>query len=279
MITADSSSVWKALNDQTRRDILDLLRKQPHTTGDLSACFTGLTRFAVMKHLNVLLHAGLIITKKQGRERWHYLNAIPLQLIYERWMRPYESMWAQSLIGIARSAEEETTMPDEKKLQSIRVEQEIVIAASPDKVFHAMVEDTGSWWGMPYLRNPESSKLVIEARLGGLMYESWGNDNEGAECARVTTYKENEILELNGRFGLDGAVVSVARFELRAEGDKTFLSLSHHIIGEIDNQTKEQYSFGWRDLIGTRLKAFVEQGECYGIGHPPPPGFSLPDNG
>ncbi|MDH5691959.1 MAG: SRPBCC domain-containing protein, partial [Gammaproteobacteria bacterium] len=210
--------------------------------------------------------------------RWHYLNAVPLQLIYERWIRPYESMWARSLIGLARCIEEEKPMPDKCQLQSVRVEQEIVIASSPAQVFRAMVDETASWWGMPYLRNPESSSLVIEPRLGGLMYESWGNENEGAECARVTTYKENEVLELNGRFGLDGAVLSVARFELKAKGDQTILSLSHHIIGELDSQTKEMYSFGWNDLVGTRLKAFVEKGECFGIGHPPPPGLMPPGN-
>lgn len=277
MKAIDSSLVWKALNDATRRDILDLLRQQARTTGELSACFASMTRFAVMKHLNVLSDAGLIITKKSGRERWHYLNAVPLQLIYERWMRPYESMWATSLIGIAQSLDEETQVVKQKQLQSVRVEQEIKISASPDKVFHALVHNTAAWWGMPYLRNPQSSQLIIEPRLGGLMYESWGTENEGVECARVTTYKENEVLELNGRFGLDGAVVSVAHFELRVDGKTTTLALSHHIIGELDEQTQQMYSFGWNDLLATRLKAFVEKGERYGIGHPPPPGLIAPE--
>jgi len=76
------SSVWRALADPTRRAILDLLRERPRITGDISSHFE-ISRIAVMRHLDVLAAAGLVTSRKRGRERWHYLNAIPLQRIHE----------------------------------------------------------------------------------------------------------------------------------------------------------------------------------------------------
>ncbi len=97
--------VWKALADPTRRRILDLLRDGPRTTGDLCGKFGGVTRFAVMKHLGILETAGLVIVKRQGRERWNHLNAAPIRAIYERWIDPYEEVWAARTSRLKRVAE------------------------------------------------------------------------------------------------------------------------------------------------------------------------------
>jgi DNA-binding transcriptional ArsR family regulator len=86
----DLTPIWKALADPTRRKILDLLQERPRTTGDLCTSFK-VSRFAVMKHLSVLEQAKLIVVRRRGRERWNYLNAVPLQRIYERWLRPFEA--------------------------------------------------------------------------------------------------------------------------------------------------------------------------------------------
>lgn len=103
-------AVFKALADPTRRRILDLLREQPRTVGELSAAFAagrngGLSRFAVTKHLGVLEDAGLVLTRKDGRRRWKHLNAAPLREMYERWVSPYADLWASSMSGVKRLAE------------------------------------------------------------------------------------------------------------------------------------------------------------------------------
>jgi DNA-binding transcriptional ArsR family regulator len=100
----DLDPIWKALADPSRRRILDLLRDGPRTTWDLCASFES-SRFAVMKHLRVLEHARLILVRRRGRERWNYLNPIPIQTIYERWLTPYAALWAGELLDLKRTVE------------------------------------------------------------------------------------------------------------------------------------------------------------------------------
>jgi DNA-binding transcriptional ArsR family regulator len=100
----DLDPIWKALADPSRRRILDLLRDGPRTTWDLCASFE-FSRFAVMKHLRVLEHARLILVRRRGRERWNYLNPIPIQSIYERWLTPYAALWAGELLDLKRTVE------------------------------------------------------------------------------------------------------------------------------------------------------------------------------
>jgi DNA-binding transcriptional ArsR family regulator len=83
--------VYKALADRRRREILDLLRDGPRTTGDICAQFNDLDRCTVMQHLGVLENADLVITKKEGRYRWNYINAVPIREIYDRWINKYAS--------------------------------------------------------------------------------------------------------------------------------------------------------------------------------------------
>jgi DNA-binding transcriptional ArsR family regulator len=83
------SAVFKALADDRRREILDLLRDEPLTTGDICLQFKKLDRCTVMQHLGVLEKAGLVIAKKEGRVRWNYLNVVPVQEIYDRWISWY----------------------------------------------------------------------------------------------------------------------------------------------------------------------------------------------
>jgi DNA-binding transcriptional ArsR family regulator len=110
----DLELVWKALADPSRRRILDLLKQRPHTTGELCKEF-AVTRFAVMKHLRVLEQAELITVQHRGRERWNYLNPVPLQMVYERWISPYVGMWASSLLDLKRTVEKH-----EKKRRELR---------------------------------------------------------------------------------------------------------------------------------------------------------------
>jgi DNA-binding transcriptional ArsR family regulator len=81
--------VFKAMANADRRQILDLLRDSRHTTGQVCDHLPSLNRCTVMQHLGVLEKAGLIISRKEGRCRWHYLDVSPIQRIYERWIRDY----------------------------------------------------------------------------------------------------------------------------------------------------------------------------------------------
>jgi DNA-binding transcriptional ArsR family regulator len=96
----DLDPVWKALADPTRRAILDLLHKGPQRTTQIAEAFPQLTRFGVMKHIDVLREAGLIVTREEGRERVNSLNAAPIRQIYERWVSRYQEFWADSLLRL-----------------------------------------------------------------------------------------------------------------------------------------------------------------------------------
>jgi DNA-binding transcriptional ArsR family regulator len=97
--------VFKALADATRRRILDLLRDQPRTTGDLCAAFPELDRCTVMQHLGVLEKADLIIVERDGRNRWNYLNIAPIREVYDRWISSYASPSVELLMRMKRGIE------------------------------------------------------------------------------------------------------------------------------------------------------------------------------
>jgi DNA-binding transcriptional ArsR family regulator len=99
-MTGDLDAVWKALSDPTRRAILDLLRQGPRTTTEIVDAFRHLTRFGVMKHIDVLREAGLVNTREEGRQRVNSLNAVPIRQIYERWVSRYEELWADKLLRL-----------------------------------------------------------------------------------------------------------------------------------------------------------------------------------
>jgi DNA-binding transcriptional ArsR family regulator len=81
--------VFKALADHRRREMLDMLKEQPRTTGELCARFRNLDRCTVMQHLKVLERADLVIVRREGRLRWNYLNVVPIREIYDRWIGEY----------------------------------------------------------------------------------------------------------------------------------------------------------------------------------------------
>ncbi len=85
----DSDKIFKALADRKRRAILDALKDEPKTTGQLVALFPHIDRCTVMQHMRVLEAAGLIVARKEGRERWNHLNALPIKTIHDRWIGDY----------------------------------------------------------------------------------------------------------------------------------------------------------------------------------------------
>jgi DNA-binding transcriptional ArsR family regulator len=97
--------VWKALADATRRAILDFLRDRPRTTTEIVETFPHLSRFGVMKHLEVLRGAELVQTREVGRQRVNSLNVVPIRQIYERWVGPFQELWSGELLRIKEIAE------------------------------------------------------------------------------------------------------------------------------------------------------------------------------
>lgn len=103
----DLDHIWKALSDSTRREILDLLRDGPRQTTEIVEQFPQLSRFGVMKHLDVLRQAGLVKTRTEGRLRVNSLNVAPIRQILERWINKYEAYWTNTLLRVKETAEDE----------------------------------------------------------------------------------------------------------------------------------------------------------------------------
>ena len=97
--------VFKAMADGRRREILDLLKNGPKTTGDICEEFKKIDRCTVMQHLGVLERAGLIFAKKEGRFRWNYLNVVPIREIYDRWISQYASPSVEMLTKLKNDLE------------------------------------------------------------------------------------------------------------------------------------------------------------------------------
>ena len=273
MRTDDYSLIWKALAAEIRREILDLLRERPHTTGELAQTF-AVSRFAVMKHLSVLEQSGLITVRKQGRERWNTLNPLPLQLIYERWMRPYESEWSQALLQLKRVAEGNAGYATEPRstegeqgagLQSLTITLDIPLQSSPRHVYDALLHHVSAWWGYPYVHR-DSTGLIIEPFVGGRLYEQWNKPEGGALLATVSYLKANEEVRLVGPIGLPEPSKCVVVFRLEpVEYGQTLLHFSLEAFGRVDARSQTMYEAGWKDLLDIRLRAFVEREIGYGL--------------
>jgi DNA-binding transcriptional ArsR family regulator/uncharacterized protein YndB with AHSA1/START domain len=261
----DTAALWRALADPTRRRVLDLLRERPRTTGDIASHFE-VSRIAVMRHLEVLAEAGLVTSRKRGRERWHYLNAVPLERIHERWFDPVASGWASGLLRFQDRIQTRATTMASTPL-AVDVAHELTIAAEPAKVFEALTRDPGGWWGHPFLR-PQAVGLRLEPRLGGLFHEEW--DGGGEVVATVTGWQDDRHLELRGSFHL-GIALGVATFDLAPTTEGTLLQFSFRAVGAVDPGMVDEFQAGWTELVAERLKALVETGTRLGIAADRPP--------
>ncbi len=146
----DHNEVFRALADPSRRTLLDLLFAQDgQTLTALHAHLPTMTRFGCMKHLQVLEEAGLLTTRKVGREKHHYLNPVPLQLVYERWVSKYAQPWTRTLTGLKRTLEE-SQMTDTPAHVF-----EIFIRTTPERLWHAL-------WSYPGLVDSDSLRDAVE---------------------------------------------------------------------------------------------------------------------
>src|SRR5256885_3217694 len=120
--------VFKALADPTRRGLLDDLFEQDGQTLSALEARLPMTRFGVMKHLKVLEEAGLVTTRKRGREKLHFLNAVPIRLVHDRWVSKYAEPWAAALTGLKRDLED----------RSMEKVFEIYIKTTPERLWEAI---------------------------------------------------------------------------------------------------------------------------------------------
>src|SRR5665213_3990559 len=121
--------VFRALADPTRRSLLDeLFLRDGQTLGELEGRF-DMTRFGVMKHLKVLEEAGLVVARRQGREKLHFLNPVPIRLVHDRWVSKYAEPWAAGLSDLKHRLEN----PVQKVF-------EIYIRTTPERLWDAIID-------------------------------------------------------------------------------------------------------------------------------------------
>jgi uncharacterized protein YndB with AHSA1/START domain len=238
--------VFRALADPTRRSLLDeLFEEDGQTLGALEGRLP-MTRFGVMKHLRVLEEAGLVVTRRRGREKLHFLNPVPIRLVHDRWVSKYAEPWAATLTGLKRELEGERTM--EKVF-------EIYIKTTPERLWEAITDGemrqkynfgvgVESDWtaGSPYrgvhMRAPapivEGENLVVEPprRLVQSFNALWSDDVKAEGTSRVT-------------------------WEIEPVGDSCRLLVIHDELRE--GASGELYG-GW-PMILSGLKTLLETGE------------------
>ena len=237
--------VFKALADPTRRGLLDELYREDGQTLSALEQRVAMTRFGVMKHLRVLEEAGLIATKKRGREKLHFLNPVPIRLVHDRWVSKYAEPWAATLTGLKRTMEE-------KKMEKVF---EIYIKTTPERLWEAIVD-------------PEM-RARYTFGVGTVSDWSAGSRYEAAHEASGMPISEGENLEVdpprrlvqsfNALWSEDVKAEGTSRvtWEIEPVGDSCRLLVVHDQMREDANS--EIYG-GW-PMILSGLKTLLETGE------------------
>jgi uncharacterized protein YndB with AHSA1/START domain len=237
--------VFRALADPTRRSLLDALFEQDgQTLGSLEQRLP-MTRFGVMKHLRVLEEAGLVITRRRGREKLHYLNAVPIRLVHDRWVSKYAEPWAATL------AELETRLED----RTMEKVFEVYIKTTPERLWEALTD--------PQIRP--------HYHFGGTVETDWkvGSSYRMVHPGAPGFLAEGENLEVDPPRRLVQSFHALWSDDVRSEGtsrvtyeieqiaDSCRLTVTHDQLREGAN---EQLFGGW-PMILSGLKTYVETGE------------------
>ena len=240
----DVDEVFRALADPTRRELLDeLFRADGQTLSALEERFE-MTRFGVMKHLKVLEGAGLIVTRKRGREKLHFLNPIPIRLIHDRWVSKYQEPWAAALSDLKQRLE--------KPMEKI---YEIYIRTTPERLWEAITD--------PEIRS--------KYNFGAGARSDWkaGSRLELKHPSMPSLLGEGEVLEVDPPRKLVHTMTALWSDEAKAEGssrvtweieqvgDSCRLVLTHDELREGAN---DQIYGGW-PMILSGLKTWLETGE------------------
>jgi uncharacterized protein YndB with AHSA1/START domain/DNA-binding transcriptional ArsR family regulator len=257
-------AVFKALADPTRRSLLDaLFAEDGQTLGALEGRLP-MTRFGVMKHLRVLEEAGLVTTRRRGREKLHFLNPVPIRLVHDRWVSKYAEPWAAALSGIKRELEEEP-------MEAYDVQHKIPISPAPDgegqmAVFEIYIKTTPErLWEA--ITDPE---LRARYSFGVETHSDWtpGSSYE-ASVPGVVDIAAGENLEVDPPRRLvqsfnalwsdevRAAGTSRVTWEITPVGDSCQLTVIHDRLP--DGANPELYG-GW-PMILSGLKTLLETGE------------------
>jgi uncharacterized protein YndB with AHSA1/START domain/biotin operon repressor len=247
----DSEQVFKALADPNRRAMLDsLFNRDGQSLNELAAPI-DMTRFGVMKHLQVLTDAGLIVTRKVGREKLHYLNPVPIQQVYERWVSKYAQPFTYSLLDLQAKLEQEPEMSDKPNHV-----YEVYIRTSPEKLWQALTD--GKMTEQYYFGTAVKSDL----KVGSPFQYFYGNGNG--------MMLDGEILEIDPPTklvtsfrpvwveGPEGQRLSRVEFEITQMGDSCKLLLSHYGLNPEAGLTMGIGS-GWAQIL-SGLKTLLETG-------------------
>ncbi len=236
--------VFKALADPTRRQLLDeLFVDDGQTLVALGQRF-DMTRFGVMKHLKQLEDAGLVVTKRRGREKLHYLNPIPIRLVHDRWVSKYAEPWTAALSDLKQRLES----PMEKVF-------EIYIRTTPEQLWEAITD--------PEIR----SKYNFGARQRndwspGSHYELWAPNADGliGEGENLAVDPPRRLVQSMVALWSDDVVregTSRVTWEIEPIGDSCRLTVTHDQLR--DGANAELYG-GW-PMILSGLKTWVETGQ------------------
>jgi len=236
--------VFRALADPTRRSLLDeLFGKDGQTLRELEERFS-MTRFGVMKHLKLLEEAGLVVTRRRGREKLHFLNPVPIRLVHDRWVSKYAEPWAEALSDLKHRLE-----------STMEKVYEIYIRTTPERLWEAITD--------PDIR----SKYNFGARVTS----QWtpGARLEMGAPGATGLLGEGEVLEIDPPRRLVHTMTALWSDEVRAEGssrvtwdiepisDSCRLTVTHDQLREGANS--ELYG-GW-PMILSGLKTWLETGE------------------
>jgi uncharacterized protein YndB with AHSA1/START domain len=237
-------AVFKALADPTRRGLLDaLFKRDGRTLGELEAR-QPMTRFGVMKHLRVLEEAGLVVTRRRGREKLHFLNAVPIRLIHDRWVSKYAAPWAAALTALKRDLEEPMA----------RV-FEIYIKTSPERLWEALTSSAlreKYWFGIGVASDwtPGSRYEARHPRLPGPLYEG---ENLEVDPPRRLVQSFRAFWSDDAR----AAGTSRLTWEIEPVGDSCRLTLVHD---ELPPDAKPELFRGWPQIL-SGIKTLLETGE------------------
>nr|WP_239396891.1 SRPBCC domain-containing protein [Frankia sp. CiP3] len=238
-------AVFRALADPTRRALLDeLFREDGQTLSALEARF-DITRFGVMKHLKQLEEAGLVVTRRRGREKLHFLNPVPIRLVHDRWVSKYAEPWAAALSGIKQRLE-----------NAMEKVFEIYIRTTPERLWEAITD--------PEIRSKYNfGARVISDWAPGSRYEMGAPGAPGP-------LGEGENLEIDPPRRLVQSATMLWSDEVKREGtsritweiepiggDSCRLTVTHDQLREGANE--ELYG-GW-PMILSGLKTWLETGE------------------
>ena len=148
----------------------------------------------------------------------------------------------------------------EQQINTINILLEIPIQAEINQVWNCLLNDINLWWRKDFYTSPKTKEFILEAKVGGRLYEDYGN-NEGLLWANVIVMDSPNVIEFKGHLSpqFGGPAISFLRLSLKKDGDSTLLSLSDTVLGQVSESTKKDLEAGWKMLYEEGFKNYVEE--------------------